>query len=83
MSTAFAAYVGDSLKSELFTHIDVGCSGGIDPVWRVFGPRLRAVAFDASLDECERLAREDGIEDLSTLTLDQLEAIWERVKRAE
>ena len=59
MSTAFAAYVGDSLKSELFTHIDVGCSGGIDPVWRVFGPRLRAVAFDASLDECERLAREE------------------------
>ena len=59
MSTAFAAYVSDSLKSELFTLVDVGCSGGIDPVWRVFGPRLRAVAFDASLDECERLAREE------------------------
>ncbi|TAJ89335.1 FkbM family methyltransferase [Reyranella sp.] len=59
MSTAFAAYVGDSLKSELFTLIDVGCSGGIDPAWRVFGPRLRAIAFDASLDECERLTREE------------------------
>lgn len=59
MSTAFAAYVADSLKSEQFTLIDVGCSGGIDPAWRVFGERLRAVAFDASLDECERLTREE------------------------
>ncbi|MDP1837946.1 MAG: hypothetical protein Q8N31_10255 [Reyranella sp.] len=55
MSTAFAAFVAGSLKSERFTFIDVGCSGGIDPAWRVFGPRLRALAFDASVDECERL----------------------------
>ncbi len=55
MSTAFAALVAGSLKSERFTFIDVGCSGGIDPAWRVFGDRLRALAFDASVDECERL----------------------------
>ena len=55
MSTAFAAFVAGSLKSEKFTFIDVGCSGGIDPAWRVFGDRLRALAFDASVDECERL----------------------------
>ena len=57
MSTAFAALVAGSLKSDRFTFIDVGCSGGIDPVWRIFGDRLRAVAFDASVDECERLSR--------------------------
>jgi hypothetical protein len=55
MSTAFAALVAGSLKSERFTFVDIGCSGGIDPAWRVFGDRLRALAFDASVDECERL----------------------------
>lgn len=55
MSTAFAAFVAGNLKSEHFTFIDVGCSGGIDPAWRVFADRLRVVAFDASVDECERL----------------------------
>ena len=60
MSTAFASFVAGSLESERFTFVDVGCSGGIDPAWRVFGDRLRAVAFDASVDECERLtAAED------------------------
>lgn len=59
MSTAFAAYLAGSLSSERFTFIDIGCSGGIDPAWRVFGDRLRALAFDASLDECERLTREE------------------------
>lgn len=56
MSTAFAAFVAGSLKSESFTFIDVGCSGGIDLAWRVFGDQLRALAFDASVDECERLS---------------------------
>ncbi|MDP1963138.1 MAG: FkbM family methyltransferase [Reyranella sp.] len=55
MSTAFASFVAGSLRLERFTFVDVGCSGGIDPAWRVFGERLRALAFDASVDECERL----------------------------
>lgn len=59
MSTAFAAYLAGSLISERFTFIDIGCSGGIDPAWRVFGDRLRTLAFDASLEECERLTREE------------------------
>lgn len=65
MSTAFAAFIAGSLKSERFTFIDVGCSGGIDPAWRVFGDRLRAVAFDASVDECERLSSEEAHPDIS------------------
>lgn len=59
MSTAFAAFVAGSLRTERFTFVDIGCSGGIDPAWRVFGDRLRAVAFDASVDECERLTRQE------------------------
>jgi len=65
MSTALAALVAGSLQSERFTFIDVGCSGGIDPVWRIFGDRLRAVAFDASVEECERLSREETHPDVS------------------
>jgi hypothetical protein len=64
MSTAFAAFVAGSLKSERFTFIDVGCSGGIDPAWRVFGDRLRALAFDASVDECERLTATEAHPDV-------------------
>ena len=40
--------------------VDIGCAGGIDPVWRVFGSRLRALAIDASIDECRRLAEKEG-----------------------
>jgi hypothetical protein len=35
--------------------IDIGCSGGIDTVWRGFGPRLRALAIDPNVAEIERL----------------------------
>jgi hypothetical protein len=64
MSTAFAAYVAGNLTSERFTFVDVGCSGGIDPVWRIFGDRLRVVAFDASVDECERLRAAESHPDI-------------------
>ena len=64
MSTPFAALVAGSLTLERFTFVDVGCSGGIDPAWRVFGERLRAVAFDASVDECERLSSEETHPDI-------------------
>ena len=30
--------------------IDVGCSGGIEPAWRLFVERFRAVGFDISVD---------------------------------
>jgi hypothetical protein len=38
-----------------FTLLDVGCSGGISPFWRVFDPSLVAVGIDPVLSECERL----------------------------
>ncbi len=53
-SAPFAALVAGAV--ERFTLVDVGCSGGIDPGWRVFGERLRAFAFDPDLDEVARLA---------------------------
>ncbi len=43
-------------KLDLFSLIDVGCSGGIDPLFtNAFGDRLKAVAFDPIVSEIERL----------------------------
>lgn len=35
--------------------VDVGCSGGLDPGWRIFGDRLAAVGFDPAVGEIQRL----------------------------
>jgi hypothetical protein len=44
-----------------FTLLDVGCSGGISPFWRVFEPSLVALGIDPVVKECERLnAKEAG-----------------------
>src|SRR3979411_479375 len=43
------------LKGESMSVIDVGCSGGIDALWRVFEPNLSVQAFDSKLKECDRL----------------------------
>lgn len=56
MSRDFVGWVAAHLKEEDFAAVDIGCSGGIDPDWRTFGDRLRVIAFDASAEECERLA---------------------------
>jgi FkbM family methyltransferase len=45
------------LADEPFTLVDVGCSLGIDSVWRFFGGHLRAFGFDPDIIECERLQR--------------------------
>ncbi len=42
-----------------FMLIDVGCSGGIDPIWRIFGESLSAVGFDPMIEECERLLKKE------------------------
>lgn len=56
MPASFAELVAESLTSEPFALVDVGCSGGIDPKWRIFEPRLRILGIDASESECRRLA---------------------------
>lgn len=38
-----------------FCLLDVGCSGGIDSLWTLFGPHLVAHGFDPQRQECERL----------------------------
>lgn len=43
------------LRSTPFTLIDVGCSGGLAPLWRRFEPDLRALAIDPVVTECARL----------------------------
>ncbi|WP_162419624.1 FkbM family methyltransferase [Microvirga brassicacearum] len=52
---AFARYAASRLRHEHFTLLDVGCSGGIDAAWRVFGEKLQAVGFDPNIEEVERL----------------------------
>jgi len=39
--------------------VDVGVSGGIHPVWRRRGPRLRAIGVDVIDDEVERLSADE------------------------
>jgi hypothetical protein len=55
----FVQLVSSALQHETFTVVDLGCSGGIDPDWRLFGERLRAVGVDASKDEIARLTAEE------------------------
>lgn len=47
--SAAAALLASGLTTERFTLLDIGCSGGIHPAWRIFGDRLTAYAFDPSL----------------------------------
>lgn len=60
----FLKLAAESLKNERFTLVDVGCSGGLEPAWRAFGDRLRAIGFDASASECRRLAAEEANPDV-------------------
>ena len=56
MASSFPALIAESLKTEKFRLLDIGCSGGLDPLWRAFEPRLQALGIDASVTECKRLA---------------------------
>ena len=42
------------------TLVDVGCSGGIDGVWRCLSPHLRAIGFDLVSAEVARLNAEEA-----------------------
>jgi Methyltransferase FkbM domain len=67
MDNAFPGLVAQSLGDARFSLLDVGCSGGIDPRWRAFGKALRALAIDASVVECERLAKAETNPDVEYL----------------
>jgi len=45
--------------AEPFMLIDVGCSLGLDPAWRLFGDCLHAHGFDPQLEEIARLRHEE------------------------
>ncbi len=49
------SYLAEAVAGSEFVLVDIGCSGGIDQVWRRFGRRLRAVAIDPNLVEIDRL----------------------------
>lgn len=48
-------YLSEVARDNEFMLVDIGCSGGIDNVWRNFGTRLRALAIDPNVAEIERL----------------------------
>src|SRR5882757_9591902 len=84
MDTAFAALVAEGLDRERISLLDIGCSGGLDPRWRVFGERLRALGIDASEAECARLRaaeRHAGVEYVAAFAADAPDAKLE-VKQA-
>lgn len=60
-ATPFANLVSESLADTQFTLLDIGCSSGIDPVWRLFGNRLRAFAFDPNVNEIARLREQETL----------------------
>jgi len=68
MDHGFTSFVAAALESP-FRLLDIGCSGGLDPRWRAFGPKLQAIGIDASKAECARLAKVEtqaGIEYVAT-----------------
>jgi len=54
-------YVATQLAGVPFTVVDVGCSGGIGAVWRLFGHQLRAYGFDPKVNECTRLSAAEAL----------------------
>lgn len=52
---SFAPYAAQALSSERFVLFDVGCSGGIDGIWQLFGDKLSSFGFDPSVAEIARL----------------------------
>jgi hypothetical protein len=59
-NTSFNKMTSALVSSGIFSNnpfqlIDVGCSGGISSVWRVFEPNLLALGIDPVVSECNRL----------------------------
>lgn len=48
-------YLSELIPEMPFTVVDIGCSGGIHPVWLQLGKRLRAIGVDPNIAEIERL----------------------------
>jgi hypothetical protein len=61
MDSSFTSLIAATLESP-FRLLDIGCSGGLDPRWRAFGPHLQAIGIDASRGECARLSKAERFE---------------------
>lgn len=53
-------HLSNILIDNPFSLLDVGCSGGIDPVWRRFGTSLIAIGVDPLISECKRLQEQES-----------------------
>jgi len=47
------------LRTAPFQFMDIGCSGGIAPLWRLYEPDLRALGIDPVVTECARLTAQE------------------------
>ncbi|MBV1901863.1 MAG: FkbM family methyltransferase [Kordiimonadaceae bacterium] len=58
--TKIVEAIADQFEGNPYTHIDIGCSGGMHPALHAFGQNVRAIGFDPSLSEVERLNQENA-----------------------
>ena len=69
ISAPILGYVAENAApGGTFMVVDVGCSGGIHPVWRGFGKRLKALGVDPNISEIQRLQKaetQEGVEYLN------------------
>jgi hypothetical protein len=54
-TSRFVEYVNSRIGTSCFTLIDVGCGGGLHPVWDALGDRLTGFGFDPNIEEIQRL----------------------------
>lgn len=47
------------LKDDPLQLMDVGCSGGISSLWRIYEPALQALGIDPVMTECARLSAQE------------------------
>lgn len=70
-----------------FLLVDVGCRGGVERRWNVFGDRLRAVGFDPYLAEIDRLnaanTREGIVYEAAFVTCRNYDRLFPRALRTD
>jgi hypothetical protein len=51
--------ISNNIISDDFSLLDIGSSGGINSIWDVFRPKIRALGFDPVISDCEILNKKE------------------------
>lgn len=62
-TNGFAELVAAAPALQAFTVLGSGCSSGVDPARRLFGPPSVAFGFDPIMRGCDRLAAADEVDE--------------------